>query len=292
MQLRDATRQRIRIRAGVSGPSGSGKTAGALRVAYGLTGDWGKIAVIDTENRSSELYSNTTLADGTRIGTFKVISLGAPYSPERYIEAIEACEQGGVEVAVLDSITHEWNGQGGVLQLVDELGGSPRGWKAMTPRHEAFKEKILRSSLHIITTVRRVQEYDYVKNESGKTQVVKLGLKEQTREGWEYELTINFEVDMTNKTVVHKDRTQLFVGKDPFKLTEQVGSDILTWCNLGIDADKIVHDAIAEMKGCTTVQEMKNTKARLEKEASFVLIDPAFIAASTERYNEIMGLQP
>ncbi|WP_295671109.1 hypothetical protein [uncultured Mucilaginibacter sp.] len=76
----------------------------ALLIAFGLVGDWTKIAVIDTENRSSELYSH--------LGNFQVLHLTPPFTPERYIEAINLCEQSGIEVIIADSTSHEWSGQG------------------------------------------------------------------------------------------------------------------------------------------------------------------------------------
>src|SRR5688572_1026121 len=107
MELRKSNRKKSKIRLALQGPSGSGKTFSALLIAFGLCGSWNKIAVIDSENHSSELYSH--------LGGFSVIDLKAPFTPERYMEAIKLCEISGIEVIIIDSISHEWESEGGIL---------------------------------------------------------------------------------------------------------------------------------------------------------------------------------
>ena len=109
MQLKQSKKQNVKLRLGLSGPSGFGKTYSALLLAYGMTKDWSKIAVIDSEQGSSSLYSD--------LGNFNVLNLNEPYSPERYIEAIKVCENANAELIIIDSISHEWNGTGGCLQI-------------------------------------------------------------------------------------------------------------------------------------------------------------------------------
>ncbi|WP_246139153.1 AAA family ATPase [Gelidibacter salicanalis] len=115
MQLQQAQRQQVKLRIGLSGPSGFGKTYSALLLAKGITNDYTKIAVIDTENGSASLYSH--------LGRYNTITLQAPFSPEKYIAAIEICEKAKMEVIIIDSITHEWTGAGGCLEIHDQLGG-------------------------------------------------------------------------------------------------------------------------------------------------------------------------
>jgi adenylylsulfate kinase-like enzyme len=103
MELRHATRKQTKIKLALQGPAGSGKTYSALLLAFGLTNAWNNIAIIDTENHSADLYAH--------LGNFNVLSLDKPFCPERYIEAIELCEKAGMEVIILDSITHEWDGK-------------------------------------------------------------------------------------------------------------------------------------------------------------------------------------
>ncbi|SEW49594.1 signal recognition particle subunit FFH/SRP54 (srp54) [Chryseobacterium wanjuense] len=226
MQLKQSQRQQVKLRLGLSGASGFGKTKSALLLAYGMTQDWSKIAVIDTENSSASLYSD--------LGSYNVLDLQAPYSPERYIQAIELCEKSGIEVIIIDSASHEWNGSGGCLEIHEKLGGRFQDWANVTPRHQAFINKILQSSCHIITTTRRKMDYSLDIGSNGKTKVVKHGTKEITRDGFEYELTINFELVNDNHLAkASKDRTGLFMNKPEFLITSQTGKMILDWCNTG-----------------------------------------------------------
>ncbi len=226
MQLKQSQRQQVKLRLGLSGASGFGKTYSALQLAYGITNDWSKIAVIDTENSSASLYSD--------LGNYNVLDLQAPYSPERYIQAIELCEKSNISVVIIDSASHEWNGTGGCLEIHEKLGGRFQDWANVSLRHQAFINKILQSSRHIITTTRRKIDYSLDIGSNGKTQVVKHGTKEITREGFEYELTINFELINENHLAkASKDRTGLFMNKPEFLITPETGKMILEWCNSG-----------------------------------------------------------
>lgn len=226
MQLKQSQRQQVKLRLGLSGASGFGKTKSALLLAYGMTQDWNKIAVVDTENSSASLYSD--------LGNYNVLDLQAPYSPERYIQAIELCEKSGIEAIIIDSASHEWNGSGGCLEIHEKLGGRFQDWANVTPRHQSFINKILQSTCHIITTTRRKMDYSLDIGSNGKTQVVKHGTKEITRDGFEYELTINFElVNENHLAKASKDRTGLFMNKPEFVITSATGKLILEWCNSG-----------------------------------------------------------
>lgn len=232
MQLRKATRKKAKIRLGLSAVSGAGKTYSAILIAKGLVGHLpngqtglSKVAIIDTENGSADLYAH--------LGDFNVLPLTAPFTPERYIEAIKFCEKAGMEVIIIDSISHEWDGKGGCLEIVESFGGKYQDWAKVTPRHQAFLEAILHSPSHIITTVRRKQDYEMVKDSNGKIRVEKGGLREITREGFEYELTINLELDTKHNATASKDRTGLFMGKPAFVPSEKTGEIIAAWCGQG-----------------------------------------------------------
>lgn len=224
-ELKKATRKQVKLRLGLSAISGGGKTYSALLLAKGLVGSWEKICVIDTENESASLYSH--------LGDYNTIVLGAPYTPERYIQAIKACEDAGMECIIVDSITHEWDGKGGLLDIHSQMtGNSFTNWSSLTPRHQKFIDAILQSKCHVVTTVRRKTEYEMTKD-GGKTKVEKSGLKEVTREGFEYELTTNFNLETSHYVTASKDRTGLFMDKQPFIITEETGKQIIEWCNDG-----------------------------------------------------------
>lgn len=231
---------------GLQGPSGSGKTFSALLIAFGLTEDWSKVAVIDTENHSADLYAH--------LGEYKVLSLSAPFSPERYIEAMQACMQAGVEVIIIDSISHEWEGAGGILDMHSQMpGNSFTAWAKLTPRHNAFIQEILQCPVHIIANMRTKQDY-VLTDKNGKMVPEKVGLKGITREGMDYEFTIVFELDIKHMASASKDRTFLFADKPEFKITIDTGRKILDWCISG--AEITVDDVSQRIGECKRIDEL------------------------------------
>ncbi len=223
MILKKSEKKDFKLKIGLSGASGFGKTYSSLLLAYGITDDWSKIAVIDSENGSSNLYAH--------LGDFSVLKLLPPYSPENYIKAIRMCENALKEVIIIDSITHEWKGIGGCLEMHSKLGGRFQDWSKITPRHQAFVDAILMSDSHIITTARRRIEYVMDRDEKGKLLVTKVGTKEETRNGFEYELTVNFELlghGFLAKTT--KDRTGIFVNDRNFMIDDSIGKRLVKWC--------------------------------------------------------------
>lgn len=246
MQLQKAERKQAVIKLALQGPSGSGKTYSSLLLAYGLVGNWNHIGVIDTENNSSHLYSH--------LGNYNVLSLGEPFSPERYIEAIEACEKAGMKVIIIDSISAEWEGSGGIIESHGNMAGNSfTNWNKVTPRHNAFVQKMLQSSCHIIATIRSKQDY-VLTDKNGKMVPEKVGLKGVTRDGMDYEFTVVLDLDVKHQATSSKDRTGLFTNPLPFTITEQTGNKIRIWCQ-GEDLIKRVESQISESK---TVQELRN----------------------------------
>jgi len=257
MQLRQATRTKAKIRLGLSAVSGGGKTYSAILIAKGLTkGNLSKVAIIDTENGSADLYAH--------LGPYNVLTLKAPYTPERYIECIKTCEEADMEVIIIDSITHEWNGKGGILEIHSSMtGNSFTNWSSLTPRHQKFIDAILQSNCHVITTVRRKQDYEMTKDSNGKTRVEKAGLKEETREGFEYELTANLELDMKHNAVALKDRTGLFMDKPQFTPSYETGQILLNWCELGESKWVLTKEVIKEIKGLIKDSTLNGTEGVL-----------------------------
>jgi hypothetical protein len=247
MQLQQSSRKKAKLKCGLQGPSGSGKTKSALLIAYGITGNWSTIAVIDTENNSADLYAD--------LGPYKTLSLEPPYTPERYIEGIQICLDAGIEVVIIDSATHEWDN---LLDYHSSLtGNSFTNWAKVTPRHEAFVNKILQSTAHFICTIRSKMEY-VLAEKNGKNVVEKVGMKGVQRENLEYEFTVVLELDMKHMAKVSKDRTGLFGGKPEFIPTIQTGIALLDWCNQGIEAPYSV--TIEEMqqliRACSNTKEL------------------------------------
>lgn len=248
MELRKSSRSSARIRIAVQGCSGSGKTYSSLILGYGLCKDWKKIAVIDTEHQSADLYSH--------LGEYFVLNLTAPYTPERYIEAISTCESAGMEVIIIDSISHEWEADGGILDIHSQMAGNSfTNWSKITPRHNALVQKILASNSHVIATVRSKQDY-VITEKNGKSVPEKVGMKGVQRDGLEYDFTIVFELDIYNNANCSKDRTQLFSSRIPFKIDITTGTKISEWCK-AVNMSSTV-DPVELINACKTLEELTN----------------------------------
>ena len=219
MQLRKTMRQAAKMRLALTGASGAGKTYSSLLIAYGMTNDWSKIAVVDSENCSADLYAH--------LGPYNVLTLDN-FSPETYIEAINVCEEAGAEVIIIDSISHCWDY---LLDFHSSMqGNSFTNWSKVTPRQNAFIQRILSSNAHIICTMRSKQDY-VLSEKNGKMVTEKVVLKSVQRDNVDYEFTAVLDVAMNHRATASKDRTGLFTGRAEFQITPQVGKAILAWCN-------------------------------------------------------------
>ena len=236
MQFQKAQRKKAKLRLALSGPSGSGKTYSALLIAKGLA-PGGRIAMIDTEGGSGELY-----ADHGGMPEYHCLQFSPPYSPDRAVKAIQAAKSAGFDVVIFDSLSHIWMGEGGLLEMVDTAGKGLSGntfaaWKAVRPHEKKFLEALVRTDIHIITTMRTKTAWEITKDEkTGKAKPVKLGLKPEQREGLEYEFTVVLDLAVEgNVASASKDRTALFRGKY-FVPGEATGVQLRSWLDNGTDA--------------------------------------------------------
>lgn len=206
-RFKRATKSQAKLRMALMGPSGSGKTYTALSVAASI----GRVAVIDTEHGSASKY-------GDRF-TFDVLEL-TDYHPKQYIDAIQAAgEAGEYDTLVIDSLSHAWNGTGGVLEIVDKAAkrsdtkNTFAAWRDATPLHNQLVEALLAAPLHLIVTMRSKTEYVLERDERGKMFPRKVGLAPVQREGMEYEFDVVAEMDMQNTLTVTKTRIPKLTGK-------------------------------------------------------------------------------
>lgn len=250
MQFTKATRKKAKSRIAISAPAGAGKTMSALLFAKGLGGS---IAVIDSETGSASLYAGLDWCP-----EFDVLELSEPYTPERYIAAIKIAENAGYDTIIVDSTTHEWNGSGGCLEINESLAASKfRGntwsaWNETTPRHRAFLDAMIQSKCHVIATMRCKTETAIVDNGGRKT-VTKLGMKNEQRDGIEYEFTVMFELSHgSHIAVATKDRTNLF--NHPSVIVVSTGVAMRDWLESGVDYLEKSRNAIAL---ASTLEELK-----------------------------------
>jgi hypothetical protein len=269
--------QRIvkKARIGLCGVAGSGKTLSALKIALGI----GKrIALVDSENNSSVLYAD-------RID-FDVLNIEPPFEIEKYIRAIHQAEAAGYEVLILDSISHAWAGEGGLLDTQGKMadGGmnSFTAWRKLTPQHNAFIEAMIRSKLHLIATMRSKMDYVVEVNDKGKSVPKKVGLAPVQREGMDYEFDIVFDLDLNHNALSTKDRSSLFDGKLVSRPDENIGKQILEWLERGQQPTHTV--SVAAPARTPLFSESGSLTG--EKEAA-AMLDAIQNATSVERLNSI-----
>jgi GTPase SAR1 family protein len=227
---RKAEKKRVKLKMAVQGPSGSGKTLGALALAKNLWPE-AKICAIDTENESASLYADKF--------TFDTIPLGPPFTTARYVECIDASVKAGYDVLIIDTITAQWDGSGGILQRKNEMdmrgGNSFTNWSSFTPEHEAFKQIMLQAPIHVIATMRSKQDYILQANDKGKQMPKKVGMAPIQRDQIDYEFTIVFDVQMDHKAVSSKDRTGLFNDKVVDLADPMTADAIRGWLESGVE---------------------------------------------------------
>jgi len=228
-QPRKAEKKRVKLKLGIQGPSGSGKTLGALLLARNMWPE-GKVCVVDTENESASLYADRF--------SFDTIPLSPPFSSDRYRACIDAAVSGGYDVLILDSISQQWDGDGGILRRKEELDQRPganswANWSKFTPEHTTFIEAIKQSPIHIIATMRSKQDYVLTENDRGKKTPVKVGMAPIQRDGFDYEFSLVFDVQMDHKATISKNRTGLFDGDVLDLGNPAVAENLRTWLDSG-----------------------------------------------------------
>lgn len=226
MEIRKAERKKAKLRLGIAAPSGAGKTYSALLLAFGLGG---KVGLIDTEHGSGDLYAH--------LGDYDIISIEAPYTVSKYVQAVKAFEAAGYSTIIIDSLSHAWAGDGGLLdkqgKMADRGTNSFAAWRTITPEHNALVDAMLSSPCHIIATMRAKQEYVLETNAKGKQEPKKVGMAPVQREGMEYEFTVMLDIDMHHVASASKDRTSLFDGQF-IKVTPDTGKMLLEWLEMGV----------------------------------------------------------
>lgn len=193
-----AKRERVNMILSLAGPSGSGKTYSAMLLAEGLAGPDGKVAFLDTEARRGLHYA----------GRFKFdhADMAPPFRPNRFEEAIEAAERAGYSVLVIDSFSHEYEGEGGIIEWAaeEESRGqkSPANWAKPKASHKHLMTRALQARLHLIFCLRADEkikierQYDERKGRE-VTVVVPVGFQPICEKRFPYEMTASFTFDHT-----------------------------------------------------------------------------------------------
>ncbi len=245
LEFKHAKREQVRIKVSIAGPAGSGKTMSSLLMAYGLTRAefpniseedvWDKICIIDTESGSGALYVGKQVGS-TTIGSYNTIQLSPPFEPAVFVDAIHMAENHGMNVIIIDSLSHAWAGAGGALdqqgKIAERSGNSWSAWRTITPQHNKLVDAMLQSPAHIIANMRAKMEYQQITNESGKKQIKALGMGVVMKDGIEYEFGVSFMLDYDHVANATKDRTGMFDGKY-FVIDENTGKQMYAWLSSG-----------------------------------------------------------
>jgi hypothetical protein len=245
LQAKKARREKQKLIAGFMGPSGAGKTFSALIVAFGmmkaaypqLSDDelWAKVGVADTEHERSLLYFGREIDENTKIGEFIHVNFEPPYTTARYQEAVSVLKEAGVEVIIIDSLSHNWAGEGGIVEVHDNMpGNSFQNWGKLAKESYNLIKTLTRNDVHIISTLRTKQKYVMEQTVEGKMQPVKLGMEAVQKDDMEFEFMLNLKIDMNHMAKASKDNTNLF-GEEEFQLTIDDGIRLYRWLELGVD---------------------------------------------------------
>lgn len=183
-KVTEAVREAVPALIALWGFSDSGKTYSALRLGRGLVGPKGKIVVIDTENKRAKLYAGL-------FGGWQHIDMQPPFTPQRYTAAFDAARRAGANVIIVDSMSHVWEGEGGVLDQAD--ASTSKGlmkWKAPKTAYKRMTNALFRSPVHMIFCVRAKEKFVQQLDSRGKESIVSAGHVPICDNRFIYEMTV------------------------------------------------------------------------------------------------------
>lgn len=231
LEIRPAQREGARLVIGLAGWTGCGKTNTAILLAYGMANyDASKVGFIDTENKRGSLLADVLqTAEPPTDVPFLIGDLVAPFSPQRYIEAINDFEKAGVEVCIVDSISHEHEGPGG---LIDIAGDDNKFWNRAKREHKKFVNALLQSSMHIIVCVRAREKVGLGKNANGKTEYQDEGLQPVTEKNLMFDMTASlmmYDQGTRQEKLKVPGALQAVLGRGKGYITAADGKTIRDW---------------------------------------------------------------
>lgn len=291
-----ARREKQKAVIGYIGPSGSGKTVSALLTAYGMMKEaypeaseeevWEKIGVADTEHGRSLLYANETFGE-SRVGEFLHIDFEPPYSTARYNEAVQALKNAGCEVVIIDSLSHNWQGEGGIIETHANMSGNSfQNWGKLSTETTDLIKTLTRNNVHILCTLRTKTEYVIEPNDKGKSAPRKIGTKPMQKDELEYEFMINFNIGIDHIAETTKDNTRLFEGSTSV-IGEAAGRKLYKWLELGVDikAEERAAQQAAEEERQALIKAVRELASASEERQAKVIEFEYKTKASLEDFN-------
>lgn len=263
LNIRAAIREAARLVIAFAGISGGGKTRSAIEFAYGMANyDAKKIGFIDTENKRGSLYADVLETHPTHPTKekFWIGDLQPPFSPERYSAAIKQFEAHGVKVLILDTATHEWEGEGGA-QDIAEANKSPKtgklNWAKAKSEHKRFMNTLLQSDMHIIVCV-RAREKTEEKRVDGKLVINSIGIMPIQEKNFMFEMTASvmmFAEGRSRQVMKCPEELQDMLAHQREFITSADGHAVIKWVEGGGKIDQKVEKLRNALVGQTEAGE-------------------------------------
>lgn len=281
-QFRPAARENVGLLIALAGASGSGKTFSAMRLAQGIVGPGNRFAVIDTEARRALHYADQF--------AFDHLDLTAPFRPDTYADAIKAGGDKGYRAIVIDSMTHEWAGEGGVLDWqeseLDRMAGDDwkkreavkmAAWIKPKMGHKAMVQRLLQSRAHVIFCLRAEEKVEMKRDQQGKMQIIPKGYQPICAKDFMFEMTASFLLlpdrpGIGQPIKLQEQHRALF--PDGEKIGEAAGARLAAWAKGGEtpapttdrkpDPAAWGSKAVLAVNDCRTIAEMDEVEAKIK----------------------------
>lgn len=294
INIQEARREGARLVIALAGISGSGKTYTALNLAYGVAKRNAKrVGLLDTENKRGRLYADILKDASGKVQRFLVGDFEPPFSPRRYIDAIAEFQRAGVEVLVIDSVSHEWEGTGGCEEIAHASNPRLPDWATAKREHKAFMNALLQSNMHIILCV-RAREKVKISKVNGKTEVEAIGVQPVTEKNLMFETTASLMMWESGKSQdVAKCPAELsgILGRGKGYITAADGEALRAWVDGAaplrpkIEHAKNTLRTITE-KGVAAYREAWNALPEAARDALVKSGDHVTLKASAEAYDQ------
>lgn len=244
IEIRRAQRANARLVIGLTSTSGDGKTFTAIQLGYGLANYKAeKVGLLDAENRRGSLYDNI-LEKSTRPTSerFLIGDLVAPFSPQRYVDSIMQFQNAGVEVLIIDSVTHEWESPGGCQDIAE--AGNPKvpNWNRAKAEHKRFVNAMLQCDMHIIVCV-RAREKTKPERKDGKLEFIEMGLQPIQEKNFMFEMTASLMLfSQGEQQQILKCPAELLgiLGRKQGFITSDDGKRLRDWVDGAVKLDPVV----------------------------------------------------
>ncbi len=283
LNIREAKRAGSRVVVGIAGPSGSGKTYTALKIAEGMVnGDTKKIGLLDTENKRGSLYADILN------GPFLIGDLYPPFSPQRYADAIKEFQAAGIEVLVVDSVSHEWESEGGCEDIANApllAGKRMADWKKAKSEHKKFINTLLQCDMHVICCIRAREKTDF-KNPKAP---ISMGMQPITEKNFMFEMTASmmmWEEGKAQQFLKMPEALRPIFGSGESYIGPQAGAALIAWVNSGdkTDIDLEPYKSKMQMAASGGVESLKAEWLSMSKDIADRMLPfkPQFYASAKE----------